>query len=303
MEFSQAQEDIFKIFDEIIDSGGDVWCEIQNDETLRKRVYRAFKGNSDLSSTKAALYSYGFNDYTYEPTLLELKRCLDVTVEGVFVNEYRVHELEAVTNMSKEFLLTLINRHKYEAFDEFVSNYISDLNSFLLSYTDLRDEHPRVFSYVANRYGNSRNFYNVFGINPMLIYYHAKTGMNLLAILGVIFEELVRAVLFPNESYQVVYKDCRPDFVINGNWVEIKLSKGTVVSQGDKSISKYLKYVDSFKVIYAIEDDSDVSFYEEEGFLEFIHISEYYKLMTKEEVRMFQEFIENASEYKRRLAS
>lgn len=62
---------------------------------------------------------------------------------------------------------------------------------------------------------------------------------------------------------------------------------------------KYLRYVDSLKVVYAYHDDSCVEDIKEIKEVEFVHVSEFYDEMQPNVVKEFKELIEHVGILKR----
>lgn len=301
MKLTAAQEKVFEIFDRVIDEGGDVWRAVQDNEALRRRVGRVFNNIGGRSKNQSALYLYGFDDFYYPITPIEYQRCWEVSDKGVFINKEYVRELSALSNQSVKDILLEANKFKKDAYEEFISIYAHSDDSYTTTLTSFKDKFPHVYNYIRSEHNKAHAFYDYFNINPLLTYYNVSHNRNLLTSLGILFEELVRVHILPDAEYQTEYKDCRPDFIINGKWVDIKLSKSTVLANGDMTIKKYLNHVNSFEVIYAVEDAGDVSFYEDNGFIKFTHVSKFYNNLDDEVILMFDEFISNASNFKNSL--
>lgn len=291
-EFTKGQERVFKIFDELIDNDIDLWEEVQRNEALRKRINRNFESIEGRSKTETALYLYGFDDYVGIPNILELKRCWKISDNGVVLDKLHFNYLKALYNITDAELFRLVNIHKEEVIDHFISNLVSSGLFDDYSLDAIRNMSPKTYRMIYTKYCNSFNFYFAFGIDFKIVYYTRSSKHNFFFALGLMFESLVKKYVFPNENYQVIIKDCIPDFVINGRWVDVKLSKSTVLTDG--TIEKYFNHVNKLTIIYAVEDNSDVSFYADNGFIEFIHISEFYKNLSKFEIQEFEEIIECA---------
>src|SRR5699024_7438436 len=128
----------------------DVWDVIQNDEALRKRVNRAFCNLGSRSKAETALYLYGFNDFEYVPSKVELSRCWSVSKEGVCFESGYFRELLSVSNLPKKDLLNLVEGVKGEAINEYISDFLTYEAGEKFTLTVLRKTLPCLYRYIYN---------------------------------------------------------------------------------------------------------------------------------------------------------
>ena len=298
-DLNDKQIRVFEIFDNLIRQGFDVYEVIRNDESLRKRVNRNFERIGNRSKVKSALFMYGFNDITYTLNPLELKRCWNVSENGVEVDENHLAYLSSISGKNVSDILEEANGFKQEAIREFLSLFLSKECPSKITLKNIRRRYPKVYNTVRKVYPDADSFYEEFGINKHFSYFHSLYGNSFIKSLGLIFESMVREYLFPDSDYQVMFKDCIPDFIVNGKWIDVKLSRGTALNKSDNTIEKYLKYVDHLIIIYALDGEMDKSIYEDLGYVTFKHISDFYTYIEEKHVIKFEEFINSSYRYKR----
>jgi len=298
------QLSVFELLESVEDSGIDLERYIRDSETIRKRINRNFSNIGELSKVDSALYLFGYLDvrgiHSGKVSDYELLDCIEYINEVPDISPYKIKELSTLTSNPIKDLV----RRLRVLMEDLVLDAVADIiykSSGRLTMEDFKKiEGGRYFEGLSyKRFGGTLNFYESYGIDVKLFYLSKEySRINYLFYLGIEFERLVRKWVFPNAPYQVVYKDCIPDFIIDGRWTDIKLSKSTVFLPMDNTINKYLKYVDKLTIIYALEDEVPDDFYEDYGFIELISIESFYGSLPSYAVSELEELKRSASEFK-----
>lgn len=294
-EFTEDQEKVFEIFDALIDEGESVWEVIQACEALRKRCNRAFPNIEGMSKIHSAMLLYGFNDFSYTPSILDLHKI-------VYVDEYfdvqicreGYSELLALCNIEESTLNRLlkdvIHEVKLEAVSELVMSYGPDEISY-----KLLEEYNKLRAFIHTEYKSMDDFRNTFGIDNSFNAYTRDYSRALTLIdLGKEFERILSETCFKGYHNTSFINGCVPDFVLGDMWVDAKLAKGTALQSSVTTIPKYLEHVDDLTIVYALEDDSDISNVESEFNVHFKHVSEFYDQLNNEVIKEIETFIERA---------
>lgn len=291
------KEQFYRIIDDLIDEGADVIKEVRRSGGgLRKRAQRLFPPKDGKSSTEIALESYGFSFDRTTPSVSELEDCWKITDSyEVVVDERMFSEILSIYNISPRELRVLCQEVKKDVIFDCLSSFVSETSPEQLSYSFIKEEFPHIRSYIINYFDKFQDFRDAFGIDYRLIFYNNPGKRWIYIYNGHEFERLLEKHLFGTRFAQVEYKDCRPDFIINGKWIDAKLSKSTALNRFDDTIDKYMKHTDGLTIIYAIDDEADCS---EIDNVEFKHISDYYEVMRREAVTEFEDFIERVSAVK-----
>lgn len=265
---SGKQIELFRIYEELENNGISLMEELKNNGALRTRASRCFDSIYGLPKYKSSLFAYGYIDL------------VDLFGEG-----YRKDSAD-ISQIRRDLLDWVAEDIISNDFERSFSYYVKNFSGV----------EPALYEF----YSNTLEFYEDYEIPPELIYYNSKSinSSSFLFYLGVKFENLVRKFIFPTEPYQVVYKDCIPDFIIGGNWLDVKLSKSTVFSPNDSTINKYLKHMDKVTILYGIEDDIPTSFYEDLGVIEFVSVTDFYSIIPKSSVIEIEEHLKLVKEFK-----
>ncbi len=301
---SDIQINIFNYLELIEDEGYDLGRFIRDSESFRRRVSRNFPNILGLSKVDSALYLYGYLDMSVihreEVYDEELMDCIIHVNELPEISSYKIKELSTLTNTPQKDLYRRAKILLEDLILDSVGDYIYESFGMITMEDIKKMEGGRYFEGLAyKKFGGSLNFYNSYGIDVKLFYLsHEHSRRSYLYHLGKEFEKLVRKYLFPSEPYQVVYKDCIPDFIVDGKWVDIKLSKNTVFLPMDSTINKYLKYTDEILVIYALEEDVTDDFYIDYGFIELLSIDNFYDAFPTYVINEFEDFKRVALEFK-----
>ena len=265
---SEKQIELFLTYEELENNGICLIDELKNNGALRTRASRCFDSIHGLPKYVSSLFAYGY---------IEL---VDLFGEGYRKDPDDIRQF-------RRYLLDWV------AEDIIFNDFERSFSYYVKNYSGVE---PALYEF----YRNTLEFYEDYGIPPELIHYNSKSinSGRFLFYLGVKFENLVRKFIFPTEPYQVVYKDCIPDFIINGNWLDVKLSKSTVFSPNDSTINKYLKYVDKVTILYGIEDDIPTSFYEDIGVIEYVSVTDFYSSIPNSAVIEIEEHLQLVKEFK-----
>lgn len=292
-------ERFFGIIDNLIDGGVvDIIKEVRSDVALRRRAQRLFPSDGDKSSTTLALEAYGFSFDECLPSKDELRSCWSISDSyEVIIDTEKVDELSALSNLSPPELIGHLREVREEVVKEAVSYFVSDTSPELISYKTLR-EFPHIRSYVVQYFGGITNFREELNLDGRLVFYNNNSKVSTYARLGAEFEELLEGRVFSPEVSQIQHKDCRPDFIVDGSWIDAKLSRSTALDSRSDTISKYLRHTDKLTIIYAFDDGADTSAVEEEFNVEFKHISEFYEDLSAEAIDEFETFIKRVSTIK-----
>ena len=294
-------ERLFTSIDNLFDEGCvDVVREVRSNEALRKQCNRLFPPKKDKSSTTLALEAYGLRFDTYVPNRKELENCLFIGEDyKVEVDIYRYNELLVCCNIDQSDLDDLLRPIKTELRLEALSNFVRETSPDMISYSSLR-EYPHLRVLVEQDLGGIEKFRERFNLDKRMVFYANTSKTRSLINNGFYFEELLENHLFGKVNAQVTYKDSRPDFVVEGNWFDAKLSKGTALFHKVNTIPKYLEHTDHLTIIYAYDDGADTSEVESLYNVDFVHVSEYYDLMSAEAVAEFEDLIERVGVLKGR---
>ncbi|MCY9008322.1 hypothetical protein MOE50_04810 [Bacillus inaquosorum] len=264
----KEQEKALELLDDLIDAGIDV-------TKLRKELdgNKKFKYNSvkeklrrGFGSIENALKAYGLHDPICSPTRLELERCLYIAEDyRIAENKHKSDELKELYNISdiqfKKYIQDIKPDLEIEALEVYVEDtfpegvrrdYIRE-NKLWHIETYIRKYFSGSAKQLCEEWGLSYEIFNYSfrSAHPHCRFYLSK---------GFEFERLVSKalkLLYPDSvEVQKIVGNCRPDFVISGkNWVDAKLSKGTVYGPGVKTIKKYLEHTDNLTIIYARDDE------------------------------------------------
>lgn len=265
MEFTEGQENVFLIFDKLIDSAVVIEEELSRNSSLRRRIQRNFSEGNYGSRTKNALHMYGFLDeehIQFSPSHLDLVNCLRVGDKYVVeIDEEAVDILAWTSGNSTADILRLINAdHKAEkqkdAIEDFVRNNEVD---YLTTYSTYRDYHA-IRKYIMNHFGTIAEFRTAFNLDYRLRTYNDRSEAAISIKDGLRFEELI-GKCFESSRIPVCVNTrvngCRPDFVVEDNhWIDAKLSKSTPFS-GSSCIERYSKNAEKVTLVYAIDNISD----------------------------------------------
>lgn len=300
---TERQEDIFKLFDEVIDRGDCVKSFISNNEAIRKRINRNFHNLEGRSKVDTAMYMYGFDDFSGTPTPIEIQRSIYITDEyTVEIDAAKFIELKSIYNISENDLRRLfrpyLQKLKLDSLDIFISSIDADEFSYSLlrGFSELRYATSIHFSSMDEL----RSLYNID--IRLRNYSRDYSKFNLFTSLGNEFESILRKLDFIGGSdgckHNPKIGNCRPDFVVGNSWIDAKLSKSTALNYGDETIRKYTKHTDDLTIVYALDDGVDVSNIEREYNVTFKHVSEYYDNASEEAIAEVKEFIKKASSIK-----
>jgi len=270
------QKACLEILDSLVEKGVDITNlskELPRKEynAVRKRITRAF------GSVQTALKEFGLYETNGNPCEYELYRCFSINeIYKISKNEYEINNLRNLYNLS-EFEFYRISKEvifelKKDALDEFYRNEFPDN----IKTSTIRNEFPHIWNYIRTIYGNIGNFMKFYGTPSHIFVEYDYDRYNGKAIKdGYIFEGIVSDVfraIFDNVKSQVIIEDCRPDFVVGGDWYDAKLTLGTVFHQRGTTLKKYLKHTKKLTIVYA---KGKCRPFESDG-ARFIHISEYY---------------------------
>lgn len=295
MDLINNQERLFEVFDKLIDEGKVIHDEIQRDGALRKRVLRNFPPSESKSSTRVAMEAYGFIFDKNIPSTEELQNCWLIGDRfELLINEEVFNDLMARSNLSPLEMRRLVRQERKVMELEALSEFVRETSPELISYKNLR-KYPHLRSYITSNFDLFEDFREAFNIDYRLVFYNSPSLRWIHIFNGLSFEKLLEEHLFGTEASQVPYKDSRPDFVVEGEWIDAKLSKGTALDYRDDTIEKYLRHTDHLTIIYAIDDGADTSAVEEDYNVEFKHVSEFYERMNDEAIAEFEELIERSS--------
>lgn len=294
-EFTKGQESVFEIFDELIDNGTDVWDEVQSNEALRKRINRNFECVEGRTKTESALFLYGFIDFKYIPSSLELKRCWIVNNSGVELNQNEVRHLQSVCNLEFDEVLSMAREFKDEAIAEYVFDALSRTEPTRVKYSLIRDEFPSfVRHFLEVNKVTMVDIRRFLGIDFEMILYEYPNHLDLCA-LGREFEHLLGKYVFKESDKQVLIDDCRPDFISEGRWIDAKLSRSTAFDSRCKTVEKYLGKTDKLTIVYAVDDEHPR--YPDNN-VDFVHVSEFYSSLHQDAIDEFENLISRAGNIK-----
>lgn len=308
----EKKENVFLIIDEIIDRGrcfdGDVENSLHSYININRgfanRCYRTF------GSVRGALLEYG---YYQEPIIYSdlqvynyIKECFFINKD--FHNDYHVDTLNVkIANLElagydvrkcKGIIKQIKMDMHIDAVEKFIDETcVSEIAKIQPRYVT---ENSKLEYSIRCCFGSWNNFYLLNGIDTKLTTdnysFHRRKA---LVQLGNRFEKIVHEVLtFIDDDVITDHYigNCRPDFVINDEWYDAKLSKSTVIYPKCQTIEKYRKHTDSLTIIYAIDDTDDLQGYDE--FADFVHITVYYPYIPAELQREIDEFIESVKRVK-----
>lgn len=304
---TSKKEKVFEIFDEIIDSDktGDLTLKqyiIREDQALRQRCFRAF------GSVSKALEEYGMTDEK-PSTELSFERLYDfightfeVKEDGRVIIDFetflrKITELQAMGyNVdSKRTIREIESFLAMDRIEAFMRLYNENANAILDMRKGRRYPENQIITLVEKHYPDRTALYRTYRVNRYLL----NGGKNFVRIrslmdLGHDFELLVEEVLtevFGDIQVKPVIEGNIPDFVFGGTWFDAKLSRSTSLAPGCRTIQKYRRHTDKLTIIYALHD-TDHS----DSRATFVHISEYYPLISTHLQRKIDAFIRKASE-------
>ena len=301
MEFTEAQERIFAIFDDLVDADVDVFAEISSNVALRRRIGRNFTSVEGLSKSKSALHLYGFTEMgllRYTPSKADLDNCFEIDdkYKVVFDEEFAQHIANVTGNSISEIRsLThgdIKKQWELDALGEFVRDHDDDFLSLYQSYRD----HNHIRYYFRCHFGKVREFRKAFGIDFRLHPWNSRTGVASAIQDGFRFEALVKRC-FDAVGTEIRtdcrIDNCRPDFVAaDSHWLDAKLSKSTSFS-GSETIEKYTKHADFLTLIYAIDDMPDDRVPDIDDNVSLVHVLDYFEDLPDDLAAEIQRFIDD----------
>lgn len=306
------RERVFSRIDEIIDRK---LCDVGTktlslttyinayDSALRRACLRHF------GSLENALKEYGYVDDYYYISKKEIINYL-----------YEIHHIseDYLMKFDHELFLNLISLLKDANYDDvdirrILRQAISELLDESLSklvfevdpddlwkyWKDGKKENRKLNNRIVKKYGSIAEFYRAFNINKKLLSGYSFKGRKILMEMGLEFERLMKSVFEEigiSYTYQSRVGKCIPDFILEDCWVDAKLSKSTALNNGVNTIEKYRRHTDALTIIYAIDDESNVSSYEH--LANFVCVTEYYPFLSAETQRKIDDFISKVKRIK-----
>lgn len=225
-----------------------------------------------------------FDEISWKPAIskheLEKSFYIDETFKVVRDKEYLEHLRNIGCDENASTVLSNIKTSlELEAMSMFVDYFEEDeINSALLK------EYRHIESYLFRHFGSLDAFRVAFNIDVNLVAYSSDKARSFFIMQGVEFERLVTKALRSMHGDAVITDHrvggSQPDFVVDGAWMDAKLSKSTALSPACDTISKYLEHADHLTIIYAIDDIDEVPDFD--GRVDFVHVTELYPYITDE---------------------
>lgn len=302
----KKKEQIFKVFDELIEEdtsdGQPLNLYIRyHQPALNMRCVRTF------GSLKNALTEYGFSfdkseELPFEKLFDFVSSCFTVTDDGRIrvdfasfldkMNELRARGYSVDTTKIINQMEESLELDRLEAFMRYYNETACDL----LDSQGKRYPENQIKTIIEKHYTVRRNLYKTYDVNPLMISTASFVKMRHLMDLGNEFEDIAYEVLseiYADVDRHFVKGNCRPDFVINGEWIDAKLARSTALTPGNITISKYSKQTDHLTIIYALHDTEA-----DDDRATFVNITEYKPFVSAELQRKIDDFIQKASEVK-----
>lgn len=300
------KEKVFEIFDEIIDS------EKTGELTLKQYINRINKSLQQrcikvFGSVSAALDEYGMADefpskeLTFERLYDFLGHTFEVKEDGRIIIDFetflsKITELHAMGYaVDSHRTIREIERFlEMDRIEAFMRLYEDQANKILDKKEGRRYPENQIVNLAEKHYPSRLALYKTYGLNQMMLnggkaFMRMRTLMSMGCEFELLVEEVLTEVLGDIQVKPVVGK-CIPDFVFGGTWFDAKLSRSTTLAPGCRTIQKYRRHTDKLTIIYALHDtdcaDSRVTF---------VHISEYYPLISVELQRKIDAFIRRAT--------
>lgn len=313
MVLNDKQERVFKVIDELIDSdavrdgeGREVSLPryIGLTPSLRIRLIRNF------GSVVEALAQYGYTSgkkpISRNQLIEEIKKC--AYVEDDLYIRFRDGDLDWIYDFyevaagdmykAKVFVMSELRR---EAVFNFLENAdvddISDLNKKDSAKKELLRKS------IWKTFGSRKNAYKCYGFHKFMVN-KSDNPIVLFSKLGRDFEDAVLEV-FADSGVTVIYNreqvpGCRPDFTLSDRWVDTKLSKSTVLSAADSTLSKYPQHTDNLDIIYALDDLPDEEVPELPEGVRLVCVFDYFDEIPTDLKMRIERIIEKASDYRKR---
>lgn len=309
--YTVGQERVFESIDRIIDNCPDgeessIVSLCSRDVALRQRMKRNFAPDGKLSSTKVALREYGFifeiDEDSRGPTEAELFECFLVDSESyriMYDVEFANH-LAIIYRIKPAKVMAQVRNLRHDFEMEVISKYVENTDPSLL----FHERMPNALkSYIDKNFKSHNEFRKFFQIDYRLFEHFNRNHIMSMIQAGNVFEDLIENCYSSTElsvSTQVIFEDCRPDFVLDGEWVDAKLSKSTAF-RGSKTIDKYTRHTDFLTLIYAIDDMPDDDIPELPDGVRLIHVFDYFKDIPPSLRNEIQTLIDAISTRKRKL--
>ena len=281
----------------LLDSGNSM-TRVASDLGIHHQTLRRFIDRNNLEAYIA------FDEVSQRIPTHDVEKCIFIDESfKVSFNEDRLNELSTICGRSigelKSSVRYYTNSLELDALDMFVRSFdFDELNNEAIT------RHRHIVNYIYRHCGSFDAFREMFGISSELVKYSSDRLRSWYIHEGLKFERLLSDSLTSNSEVNIstnTYSDgCMPDFIINSRWFDAKLSKSTALSPADDTIPKYLEHTDHLTIIYAFDDGADTSEVEELYNVDFVHVSEYYGLMSAEAVTEFEELIERVGVLKGR---
>ncbi|MGN7387785.1 helix-turn-helix domain-containing protein [Sporosarcina sp. SAFN-015] len=179
-------------------------------------------------------------------------------------------DMPGITSLADDYRSDL----EREALSQFVADHSpDDLNNAALT------EYRHIVHYIYKHYGGFDNFRAYHNISVPLVEYTSSLNRSYFARMGHRFESML------HKSFQVIgspvsttyYQDgCLPDFVLEDEWLDAKLSKSTAFNRGCKTIEKYTRHTDYLTLIYAIDDMPDDDIPDLPEGVRLVHVFDYF---------------------------
>ncbi|WP_313640095.1 hypothetical protein [Paenibacillus sp.] len=250
-----SKETFFEMLDSLIDSGVDITkvakhLPIKEYNRLRKQAVRVF------GSYEQALTEYGLFDSNGTPNGVELHRCFTIT------DDYEVSETDEVPHLCDVYALDELSFRRLtkgirkqveiDALDEF---YRDQYPFDHLPTRVLRETYPVLYGYLRKHYGTYKAYLAAYGVSYAFALDRdfggkdsAKNGHRFEYKLG----EILREIYGDAEHHRKI-GDCIPDFIVNGTeWIDAKLSAGTIYDSRCRTVEKYARHTDELTVYYAL---------------------------------------------------
>lgn len=302
----QKQENVFTIFDDLIDSGasGDMELKkyiIKHLVGLRIRCARVF------GSVDNALKSYGYDSKPLSP--ISFERVYDVVSDCFRINSVGHVVVDFDLYLEKINTLQSLN---YDVNDNDVLKQVTDflaldrIEGFMREHNEdaaeLLDSRGKKYpenqlnTIIYKHYEDRKQLYKTYNIAPGMRSDYSYERLWSLCGAGSDFERIVKRVLesmFKEVRYHDCIDDCRPDFIVNNRWYDAKLSRSTALDSRNRTIAKYRNHTQHLVILYAIDDTNAT-----DDRATFVNITEFYPLISEELQREINDFIRKASAIK-----
>lgn len=301
------KEKIFDTFDEIID------LDLTRDLTLKQYINRMDKSLQQrcihtLGSVSLALEEYGMTDeapsieLSFERLFDYLGHTFEIKDDGRVSIDFetylrKINELHAMGYAvdSQKAIREIETYLEMDRVEAFMRTNDDEANVILDERKERKYPENQMISLTEKHFPSRLALYKTYGLHPLML----NGGKDFARIrklmqLGRDFENIVGEVL------SEIYSDIRvkpkfgtsiPDYVVDETWYDAKLARSTTLAPGCRTIPKYRKHTDNLTIIYALHDTE-----RKDSRANFVHISEYYPLITDELQRKIDAFIRKATE-------